>query len=278
MPLAKLSHSPLAGGPAEIYYRDSGSGRPLVFLHGGWGYGIYPLDLQEHALKGFRVIIPDRSGYGRSTRPALFDLDLHRRAAEETLLFLDSIGIPRCIFWGHSDGAVIAAMLGLTAPERCLGLILEAFHYDCEKPRSRAFFETMRSGPEAFGARTMEVLRQEHGDPYWRELMRAEGQVWLDLAQASSNGRRDLLGGRLSGLHVPAAFIHGAQDPRTEPWELDAIRRELPNAEMHVIASGGHSPHSETAAAKEFNRCLEETLARWSDKILFERRTDGSCG
>jgi len=32
-----------------------------------------------------------------------------------------------------------------------------------------------------------------------------------------------------------------------------------------VIASGGHSPHSEAASAKEFNRYLVEALMRWSD-------------
>jgi len=256
--------SPLAGGPAEIYYREFGSGAPLIFLHGGWGYEIYPLHEQAQAIEDFRVLIPDRSGYGRSTKPAVFGPDMHRRAVAETLLFLDALNIQRCIFWGHSDGAVIAAMLGISSPERCLGLVLEAFHYDREKVHSRSFFQSMRSEPESFGPRVIDILKKEHGDPYWSQLLRSEGQTWLDIARAANGSARDLFDGGLSKLSVPAVFIHGAQDPRTEPWELDAVRRELPNADMHVIASGGHSPHSEAADCREFNRHLENALTRWS--------------
>jgi pimeloyl-ACP methyl ester carboxylesterase len=266
LPLVTLRHSPLAGGPAEIYHREFGSGMPLVFLHGGWGYDIYPLAEQAQTLKDFRVLIPDRSGYGRSTKPAIFGPDLHKRGVEETLLFLDALNLRSCIFWGHSDGAVIAAMLGISDPERCIGLVLEAFHYDREKISSRSFFQTMASEPESFGSRVAAILKQEHGDPYWSRLLRSEGQAWLDIARSANGGARDLFDGRLSTLGVPTQFIHGAQDPRTEAWELDAIRGELPHADIHVIASGGHSPHSEAASSKEFNVHLEGVLTRWSSQ------------
>jgi len=265
VPLVSMYDSSLAGGPAAIYYREFGSGVPLLFLHGGWGYEIYPLNEQAKAIKHFRVLIPDRSGYGRSTKPAVFGPGLHRRAVEETLLFLDALSIQRCIFWGHSDGAVIAAMLGISSPERCFGLVLEAFHYDREKVRSRSFFQRMQSEPESFGTRVTDILKKEHGDPYWNQLLRSQGQAWLDIARAAGGGAHDLFDGGLSKLGVPTVFIHGAQDPRTEPWEIDAVRCELPNAEMHVIASGGHSPHSEAASWREFNRYLEDALARWSN-------------
>ena len=265
MPLVSLYDSPLAGGPAELYYREFGSGVPVVFLHGGWGYDIYPLDEQAQTAKDFRILIPDRSGYGRSTKPASFGPDLHKRGVAETLLFLDALNLGQCIFWGHSDGAVIAAMLGIAEPKRCIGLVLEAFHYDREKINSRRFFESMASDPESFGPRITTVLKKEHGDPYWNQLLRNEGQAWLDIARAANEASRDLFDGTLSNLGVPTAFIHGAQDPRTEAWELDAIRAELPRAEMHVIASGGHSPHSEAAPSREFNRYLEGALRRWSN-------------
>jgi len=263
VPFASIADSPLAAGPAEIYYREFGSGVPLLFLHGGWGYQIYPLDVQAQALAGLRIVIPDRSGYGRSTRPAVFGPDLHARGVAETLLFLDSIGLRQCIFWGHSDGAVIAAMLGIRAPERCLGLVLEALHYDREKISSRSFFQSMASEPESFGPRVTDILKKEHGDPYWSQLLRSEGQAWLDIAR-SANGARDLFDGNLSQLRVPTAILHGAQDPRTEPWELDAVRRELPSAGLHRLAAGGHSPHSEPACATEFHRHLGAALTRWS--------------
>lgn len=259
-----VPHSPLAGAPAEIYYREFGEGVPLVFLHGGWGFDIYPLDEQAGVLQGRRILAPDRSGYGGSTKPAIFGSDFHRRAVGETLVFMDAVELDRCIFWGHSDGAVIAALLGMRAPERCAGLVLEAFHYDREKIHSREFFQSMATDPESFGSRVTGILKNEHGDPYWSQLLRSEGQAWLDIA-AAANGKaaRDLFDGELSKLSVPAVLIHGAQDPRTESWELEAVRRELPSAEMHVIAAGGHSPHSEAAARNEFNHHLDRALSKW---------------
>jgi pimeloyl-ACP methyl ester carboxylesterase len=273
--------SPLAGGAAEIHYRRmgrvGGEGMCLYFLHGGWGYEIYPLDRQRNAIEGFQVIIPDRSGYGRSTKQAVFAIDLHRRAAEETLRCLDALGIGKCIFWGHSDGAVIAAWLGLIAPERCRGLILEALHYYRDKPGSRAFFEAMVSAPESFGGSVAKALASEHGEPYWRQLMRSEGQVWLDLARSARDADHDLYDRRLAELTVPTLVVHGARDPRTEPGELDAVRRELapqqakcrlagdpaPDACMHIIESGGHSPHSEEPSAAECGRTVREALILW---------------
>ena len=61
MPFVELARSPLAPGvtPVRIRVRDAGAGRPIVFLHGGWGYGIYPVDRQIAALAGGgRMVIP----------------------------------------------------------------------------------------------------------------------------------------------------------------------------------------------------------------------------
>jgi pimeloyl-ACP methyl ester carboxylesterase len=152
MPFVELNNSPHAPGvrPVRIHYRDVGRGQPVVFLHGGWGYGVYPIDRQIEALGGdVRLVIPDRSGYGRSAlAPKQMPTDFHRRAAAETLLTLDALGIERAVLWGHSDGAVIATMIGLSAPQRCSRLILEAFHFYRNKPGSRSFFERFADHPE----------------------------------------------------------------------------------------------------------------------------------
>ncbi len=119
MPTVDIQESPLLPGvsPVPIFYREYGSGNALIFLHGGWGYSIYPFEKQVEALsRDFRVIIPDRTGYGRSMRVSEWPVDFHARAAQEVIRFLDALKIDRAIFWGHSDGAVISAMLGIDAP------------------------------------------------------------------------------------------------------------------------------------------------------------------
>ena len=125
MELKESEHAP-GIRPVRIHYREAGRGRTIVFLHGGWGYGVYPIDAQIAAFgERVRFVAPDRSGYGASSAvTGPMPVDFHRRAAAETLSVLDALGIERPVLWGHSDGAVIAAMIGLTAPERCERLIL----------------------------------------------------------------------------------------------------------------------------------------------------------
>jgi pimeloyl-ACP methyl ester carboxylesterase len=266
MPYSLLQSSPLLPGisPVRIYYRDEGEGLPLVFLHGGWGYEVYPLARQTPVLRpDYRILIPDRAYYGRSTR-LVEELtpDFHYRAAIETLSFLDSLGIERAFLWGHSDGAVIAAILGFTAPERVSGLILEAFHYYRVKPRSRAFFETLAYRPETVGAELCEQFAREHGADYWRHLITTHAKAWLQMALESAGPMDDLYAGRLPEITAPTLFIHGRLDPRTEPGEMDAASQQLPDAEMQILDEGSHSPHSETAAGDLATQLASEFLTK----------------
>ena len=268
MPTVSLQASPLVPSvsPVEISYREEGAGVPLVLLHGGWGYGLNPFNRQLEKLRdAFRVICPDRSGYGGSTRLNNgFSIDFHYRAAAETLSFLDALGIERTFFWGHSDGAVIAAIIGFTAPERVRGLILEAFHFYRMKPSSREFFETLASQPDALGAELCERFALEFGEKNWRELITSHAKVWSEIALNSSGPEDDLYGGRLKEVAAPALFIHGRLDPRTEPGELDAVTAQLPRAEMQLLDAAGHSPHSEAASADLATRLARDFLLRHS--------------
>ena len=264
MPFLELPDSPHAPGirPVKIHYREFGHGRPLVFLHGGWGYKVYPFDRQIDAFKSqFRILIPDRSGYGRSTRvPGEMQADFHQRAAEETMALLDALAIERAVFWGHSDGAVIGAMLGMRAAERCESLILEAFHFFRNKPNSRSFFERFTAHPEDLGEETRELLRQDHGDDDWQNVPRRNCGAWLRIADMAGRPDEDLYDGRLGELRVPTLFLHGRLDPRTEPGEMERVRDELLQAEMRFVPNGKHSPHSEEAAYLECDAIAREFL------------------
>jgi 3-oxoadipate enol-lactonase len=270
MPFVELKSSPHAPGvrPVQIHYRDVGSGWPVVFLHGGWGYGVYPIDRQIEALGGqVRFIIPDRSGYGRSVRlPRQMPADFHRRAAEETLLVLDALGIERAVLWGHSDGAVIAAMIGLLAPERCARLILEAFHFYRNKPSSRSFFTRFATHPEEVSEKVKGLLVVDHGAEQWRKVVQRNCRVWLRLAAQSTRPGEDLgedlYDGRLSQLEVPVTFMHGRHDPRTEPGEMERVHEALAGAAMRFIEDGRHSPHSEKVSWRECNGILREYIAK----------------
>ncbi len=247
MPTAVIPASPLAPGvtPVPIHVRDENPGPPLLVLHGGWGYGFYPFTSQIAALPDRRFVIPDRIGYGASPRVAAFPPRFHHAAAREAIAVLDALAIDRCAIWGHSDGAIIAALIAILAPARVDALILEALHLDRAKPASRDFFTMMATDPDAFGDRVTSKLAADLG-PDWRTPIRADGRVWLDIAATPED---DLFDRRLSEITAPTLVLHGADDPRTEPGELDRLRREVPHAQIHVLEGAGHSPHSERAAS-----------------------------
>lgn len=268
MPHIDLPASALAPqlSPVRVHYRDAGSGRPIVILHGGWGYGIYPFDRQIAALSPtYRVVAPDRTGYGGSGRLVRQETDFHRRAAAETLAVIEALGLDRPVVWGHSDGAVIALMLGLQAPDRVSALVVEAAHLLRRKPASREFFDTMMRDPDALGERVTSVLARDHGEG-WRDLIRTNGDAWLRIANDASAPTPDLFDGRLGDLRVPTLVIHGARDPRTEPGELEALCAALGHRagvrpHVAVLPEGGHSPHSERATADEVTRVASDFLA-----------------
>jgi pimeloyl-ACP methyl ester carboxylesterase len=273
MPFVDLRSSPLAPGrsPVRIHYREHGTGKPLVILHGGWGYEIYPFDRQIAALAlDHRIVIPDRTGYGLSGTLERQESDFHHRAAAETFAVIEALELERPVLWGHSDGAVIALLMGLAEPARLDALVLEATHLYRAKPASRAFFETMRDNPDGLGARVADVLLREHGER-WQDLIRANGIAWLRIAEERAGDDEDLYGGRLANLTVPALLVHGARDPRTEPGELEALRLALGRghggadpgrpAQFEILPDGGHSPHSERGTADVVTRAARRFLA-----------------
>jgi pimeloyl-ACP methyl ester carboxylesterase len=243
MPDLLLQSSPLAPGlsPVRIHYRDVGKGPPIVILHGGWGYDAYPFDRQVGALSSHhRIVIPDRTGYGGSEPLDTLPIDFHQRAADETRAVIDALDLDRPILWGHSDGAIIALLVGLAAPDRISAAIVEATHFFKHKPASRPFFEGVVAKPRS---RFLEI----------------HSRTWIRIADEAAPGE-DFYGGRLSDLRIPVLLIHGARDPRTEPGELEAL--SVAPTRTIVLADGGHSPHSEGATA---DRVTESALAFLGD-------------
>jgi pimeloyl-ACP methyl ester carboxylesterase len=266
VPYIELTSSALAPAtsPVRVHYRDAGEGPAIVILHGGWGYEIYSFERQMAALASHhRVIAPDRTGYGGSLPLERQATDFHQRAAAETFALIDALRLDRPIVWGHSDGAVIALLMGLADPARLSGLIVEAAHFCRRKPGSRGFFDTAAHDPDGLGERVAGVLAREHGER-WRDVIRANADAWVRIATDPA-AAPDLYDGRLAGLGVPTLVIHGGKDPRTEPGELEAMRETLraaPAVQWAVLPEAGHSPHSERATSDEVTRIAQSFVTQ----------------
>jgi non-heme chloroperoxidase len=87
----------------EIFYKDWGSGQPIVFSH-GWPLSADDWDNQLMFFlgKGYRVIAHDRRGHGRSTQVADgHDMDHY---ADDLAALTAHLGLKDAIHVGHSTG------------------------------------------------------------------------------------------------------------------------------------------------------------------------------
>jgi pimeloyl-ACP methyl ester carboxylesterase len=256
-----LSASPIAPdrSPVEVLVREAGDGPAALLLHGGWGWEAYPFDVEAVARR-HRALAPDRVGYGLSGRLGISELPrgFHRAMAEETLRVMDALGVERAALWGHSDGAVIAAWTAILAPARVRALVLEALHFHAAKIASEEFFRNGAEAPERFGPGIMAALARDHGET-WREVIGANSRAWLSIIAEGKAGRPDLYEGRFGEIRAPTLLLHGRNDPRTEPGELEAACRMLPTAGLALFQSG-HCPHASERTGAEATRMAVEFL------------------
>ena len=109
----------VAANGLHFYVRDQGSGAPVILLHGFPDTG----DLWRHQVpalnaKGFRTIVPDMRGRGRSDKPpAVADYRLTTIVRDVTAI-MDALGIERAHVVGHDWSAGVAWLLAALIPDR----------------------------------------------------------------------------------------------------------------------------------------------------------------
>lgn len=106
----------------SIAYDEIGEGVPIVFIHPP-GMGRHVFYFQGKLRQSMRLIIPDLSGHGDSSRIEPVD-NLMKYYAEEMILLLDRLGIDCAIVCGYSAGGMIAQYMSIHYKERLKGLIL----------------------------------------------------------------------------------------------------------------------------------------------------------
>lgn len=99
------------------------NGHTVVLLHGNNFAGFYfggPIDVLRN--EGFRVVVPDQIGYGRSSKP-IIPYNFHDMA-RNTRLLLQSLKIERAMIVGHSMGGMLAARFATQYPDMTERLVL----------------------------------------------------------------------------------------------------------------------------------------------------------
>ena len=111
----------------SLSYEVFGRGeRTVVYLHGILLDSALNHRLaQDLADAGYRVVLLDLPGHGRSDKPHAIALHRMDSYARRVVGLLDELGVERAVVGGVSLGADVALQMGLTAPERLDGMILE---------------------------------------------------------------------------------------------------------------------------------------------------------
>ena len=112
------------GADINIYYKDWGSGRPVVFSH-GWPLNADAWDGQMHFLvrNGFRAIALDRRGHGRSSQTSSGN-DMNGYA-DDLAAVIEALDLKDATLVGHSTGGgEVARYIGRHGSKRVASAVL----------------------------------------------------------------------------------------------------------------------------------------------------------
>lgn len=100
------------------------NGRVVVLLHGKNFSGSYwEQTIKVLVTEGYRVVVPDQIGFGKSSKPDTYQFSFQALAAN-TLGLLDSLKVEKFTVVGHSMGGMLAVRMALMCPERVERLAL----------------------------------------------------------------------------------------------------------------------------------------------------------
>jgi non-heme chloroperoxidase len=243
----------------QIYYKDWGSGQPVVFSH-GWPLSADAWDDQMVFLAshGYRCIAHDRRGHGRSSQPWNGnDMDTY---ADDLATLVETLDLQDAIHVGHSTGGgevaryiarhgtdrVAKAVLIGAVPPLMLktdanpgGLPMEAFDQIragvlADRSQFLQDLTTPFYGANRSGARVSQGLR----DDFWRQGMQAGFKGVIDCIKAFSE--TDFTDD-LKKFDVPTLIIHG-DDDQIVPIGASALLsvKLIEKAQLKIYEGGAH--------------------------------------
>ncbi len=251
------------------------NGRAVVLFHGKNFFGAYwEPTIQALCEAGYRVIVPDQIGFGKSSKPQI-PYSFHQMA-RHTARLLDRLEIDRVAVVGHSMGGMVATRFTLMYPQRVTHLVLEN-PIGLEDYREKIPYATTEQLYEAELAQTEEGIRNYHKTYYvqWRPEYEQYVQVhyrWTLSGEYPRLARASALTGQMIYeqpvvhefplIRPPALLVIGQED-RTAvgrnrapadvrpslgqyPQLGRAAARAIPRAKLVELENVGHIPHFES--------------------------------
>ena len=225
----------------QLFYRDTGSGDPLLLLHGFTGSGDDWTHVFAERIEGHRVIAPDLRGHGRSTNPS--GVFKFAEVARDIFALLDRLGIDRVKAIGMSAGANTLLHRATQQPPRIASMI-HVSGTPSFPDQARAIMKTMTEEGRS-EAEWAEMRRRHHlGDDQIRALWRHAREF------ADDRDDMNFTAASLSTITARTLIVHGDRDPLYPVEQAVELFRGIPDASLSVVPNGGHGPiFGEQAAA-----------------------------
>ena len=262
-------HQVVSTSAGFVEYSEAGSGEPILYFHGTGITGELMLTVERDLIDaGFRLIVPNRPGYGQTP------LGSHRSSAGCATVaeaLLDPLGVRSVHVMGSSGGAAFAVSFAIQHPDRVRSLVLlcpQLHRWDDKRwlPKSsrwtlpflrRRMLRSVLLKFYRFGLRRMsatQFLKNEAGDRY-AEI--ADNLTAQDLAASTLAAmaigvsfpgfandfmiftREEIL--PEGGFTLPPTLIlHDPLDPLAPVEHVDWFVSRCPNCERVPLNAGGH--------------------------------------
>jgi pimeloyl-ACP methyl ester carboxylesterase len=239
----------------EMYYETRGEGEPLVLLHGGGGIGANWDLIFKEPPQGYRLIIPDLRGHGRSTNPS--PRFTFRQLAQDVFGLLDRLGIERFKAIGLSLGAKTLLHVATQQPGRVEAMVLvSATPYFPEPARDMMRQLTAENRSEAEWGQ----MRQWHtqGDEQIRKLWRQMN------ALKDSYEDMNFTPPYLSTITARTLIVHGDRDPLYPVHLAMEMYAAIPRSYLWVVPNGGHGPIFGDRAGRFVKTALAFLREEWA--------------
>lgn len=240
----------------ELFYREYGSGSPLIILHGLMGSSDNWLPQAKLLGDHFHVYVVDQRNHGQSPHSEDFN---YRVLQEDIRAFIQRHNLNSPIILGHSMGGKAAMNFALAYPEKLSKLIVVDIAPKAYEVRHDHIVEGLKAVPiEAVQSRNEadEALSRHVSNPSVRQFLLKNlirkpegGFAWrINLEVIDIN--LDLIGGALLHNGVfekPTLFIRGSKSDYILDEDRSLIKNIFPNSTL-VTMDTGHWAQAEKPA------------------------------
>jgi pimeloyl-ACP methyl ester carboxylesterase len=280
-----VSYLPLTlyGQDVRMAYMDvppagTPNGRTVVLLHGMNFGGFYfsgSIEVLRNA--GFRVVVPDQIGFGRSSK-AIIPYNFHDMA-RNTRKLLESLGVNKAAIVGHSMGGMLAARFAASYPDMTERLVIynpigltDPRYQTPWRTADDAYKATMaQSHDQMYQAFYANIRRYFPSPGAWKPEYEKYVRIlyaptlsgdWPRLAMVRAIYQQitylDPVVYDWPKIRAKTLVLGGDKDGPDFPERAKHIADTIPSAELVLIPNAGHVPHLEVPEI--FNRELLKFL------------------